>query len=187
MLRRLNKLVTLKAFARDARGVSALEFALVAPILIMLYLAMLELTLGIMARRRAAHLGASIGDLASQSESLTMANINDLWNIGTSLMTPFETGNSLKITLSSVVMDATGKNATYDWSETHNGTKHAKTETVPTTITAQMSANDSLIVTEVEYDYTSPIGNFLPGTSVFKYVYYHHPRSGAEVTCPDCT
>jgi Flp pilus assembly protein TadG len=181
-----------KAFAADQRGVSAIEFAFVAPILIMLYLALAELTLGMMASRRTAHLGAAVGDLAAQSESLTVANINDLFDIGNSLLSPFDTGTKLKIILSSVTMSknkSTGaEQATVDWSRSNgNIAAHAKGYVVGSITTSQISDGESLIMTEVEYDYDSPIGNFLPGQTAFTYTYYHHPRNGAEVDCTDCT
>jgi Flp pilus assembly protein TadG len=191
MLRRLNALTRFKAFAADQRGVSAIEFAFVAPILIMLYLALVELTLGMMASRRTAHLGAAVGDLAAQSESLTTANINDLFDIGDSLLSPFDAGTNLKIILSSVTMAKNSKTgaeqATVDWSVGHNTAKHPKGYLVGNVTTSQISDGESLIMTEVEYDYDSPIGNFLPGQTAFKYTYYHHPRNGAAVDCTDCS
>ena len=71
-------MVRLRGFLADKRGVSAVEFALIAPILIMIYLALAELTLGMMASRRTSHLAATIGDLAAQSENLTDANITSI-------------------------------------------------------------------------------------------------------------
>ncbi|MCR6659287.1 MAG: pilus assembly protein [Asticcacaulis sp.] len=113
-LRRLNRLVTLKAFGKrfagDGRGVSAIEFALVAPVLILLYLGMAELTLGMMAARRVSHLAATVGDLAAQSQTLTPTNITDLWAIGANMLDPFPTsGTSLRIRLTSVTMQSTKK------------------------------------------------------------------------------
>ena len=186
MLRRLNRLLRLKSFADDTRGVSAIEFALVAPILIMAYLGLSELTLGMMASRKASHLAATIGDLAAQSETLSSDNITDLFAIGTSMLQPFSaTGTSLKIRLTSVTMQTTSK-ATVDWSAVQNMTKYNKGDTINSITTSQIAAGQSLIMTEVEYDYSSPIGKFLPGQTAFKYTFYHHPRNGAMVTCPTC-
>ena len=186
MLRRLNHLLRLKSFAADKRGVSAIEFALVAPILIMAYLGMAELTLGMMASRKASHLAATIGDLAAQSETLTSANITDLYAIGASMLQPFDTsGSKVKIRLTSVTMQSNSQ-ATVDWSTAQNMTPYAKGFPISSITSTQISAGQSLVMTEVEYDYTSPIGNFLPGESAFKYTFYHHPRNGAMVTCPTC-
>ena len=136
MLRRLNLLMRLKAFADDRRGVSALEFAFVAPILIMLYLGLAELTLGMMASRRTAHLAATIGDLAAQSENLTNANITDLWAIATSMMQPFDTGTNLKMRLTSVTMGSDNK-AKVNWSQSQNMTPYTAGAVISTITTAK--------------------------------------------------
>ena len=186
MLRRLYRLISLKTFAADKRGVSAIEFALVAPILIMAYLGLAELTLGMMASRKSSHLAATIGDLAAQSETLSTANITDMFAIGSSMLQPFNTtGNALKIRLTSVTMQTNNK-ATVDWSASQNMTKYSAGAVISSVTTAQITAGQSLVMTEVQYDYTSPIGKFLPGQSSFKYTFYHHPRNGAMVTCPTC-
>ena len=179
-LTRLANLFTLKAFIKDRRGVSALEFALCAPLLIMAYLGLAELTLGMMASRRASHLAATVGDLAAQSSTLTNANVTDLFAIGSSILQPFTTGTSLKIRLTCVTMNNSNQ-AIVNWSDGQNMVPYATNAIIPAITTAQISPGESLIMTETEYDYTSPIGNFLPGTSAFKDTFYHHPRNGTAV------
>lgn len=181
ILRSLANAVRLRRFWSDRRGVSAVEFALIAPILIMIYLALAELTLGMMASRRTSHLAATIGDLAAQSENLTDANVTDLWAIGTSMMQPFDTGIILKMRLTSVTMGTDNK-AKVIWSKGQNMTPYTANAVISTITTSQIAAGESLMMTEVEYDYNSPIGNFLPGTSKFTDTFYHHPRNGQAVT-----
>lgn len=182
ILRALHPLNTLRRFAVDRRGVSALEFALIAPILITLYLGLAELTLGMMASRKASHLAASVGDLAAQSESLTNANVSDLFEIGDSIINPFDGGTALKIRLTCVTM-GTDEKAKVIWSDTHTWTeKNTDASPVITAITTtQLPVGQSLIVTEVEYDYDSPLHSFLPATMTFDDVFYHHPRNGSVV------
>ena len=169
-------------FFQDCRGVAAIEFAFVAPVLIIAYLGMAELTMGIMAARKTSHLAATIGDLAAQSDNLTMTNIGDLWTIGASMLAPFDTTVGLKMRLTEVSTDANDK-ATVSWSRANaNWTAYANNQAMPQITSAQMSANQSLIMTQVEYDWVSPFGKFLPGTTAFTYTFYHHPRNGAQVT-----
>jgi Flp pilus assembly protein TadG len=173
-------LFTLKAFFKDKRGVSAIEFALVAPLLIMAYLGLAEITLGMMASRRTAHLAATLGDLAAQSDSLSNANITDLWAIGSNMLSPFTAGTSLKMRLTCVTMGTDSK-AYVQWSDAQYFTPYNKLDVISGITTSQISAGESLIMTEVEYDYSSPLGNFLPGQSAFKDTFYHHPRNGTAV------
>jgi len=189
-LRRLNYLVTLKAFGKrfagDGRGVSAIEFALIAPVLILLYLGMAELTLGMMASRRVSHLASTIGDLAAQSQTLTPENITDLWAIGANMLDPNPTdGTSLRMRLTSVTMQST-KKATVDWSQASNMNPYENKKEIAGITTDQIAVGESLILTEVEYDYDSPLGNFFKSGTVFKETFTHHPRNGDMVTCPLC-
>ena len=112
----------------------------------------------------------------------------DLWAIGANMLDPFPTsGTSLRIRLTSVTMQST-KKATVDWSEPSNWTKHTNSDKAITDITTdQIAVGESLILTEVEYDYDSPIGNFFKTGTVFKDAFMHHPRNGSVVTCPLCT
>ena len=183
VLRRLADMVRLRGFWGDRKGVSAVEFALVAPILICAYLGLAELTLGMMASRRASHLAATIGDLAAQSDSLTSANITDIWAIGTSILQPFSAGANLKMRLTSVLMGSDGK-AVVQWSQAQNFVPYTKLAVIPSITTAQVSAGQCLMMTEVEYDYVSPIGNLFPGQSQFTDTFYHHPRNGTCVVGP---
>ncbi|MDC7685154.1 pilus assembly protein [Asticcacaulis sp. BYS171W] len=171
-----------QAFSEARGGAAAVEFALIAPILIVLYLGLAELTLGMMASRRTSHLAATVGDLAAQSESLTDANVSDIFDIGTSMLQPFTTtGTVLKIRLSCVKMSTANK-AEVQWSDGRNLTKYANNYVLTNITTTQLPQGESLIVTEVEYAYTSPFTQFLPSISTFKDTYYHHPRTGTTVT-----
>ncbi len=174
----------LRRFLRDHEGVAAIEFALVAPVLIIAYLGMADITLGLMAARKTSHLAATIGDLASQSDNLTASNISDLWTIGASMLSPFNTTVGLKMRLTEVEMNTNNQivvmwsKSTSNWSSDGLGVSTAFPAITPT----QLPVNQYLIVTDVEYDYISPFGKFLPGTTVFTYTFYHHPRNGTQVT-----
>ncbi|WAC47702.1 pilus assembly protein [Asticcacaulis sp. SL142] len=183
ILRALNPLNTLRRFAKDRRGVSAVEFALIAPILITLYLGMAELTMGMMAARKASHLAASIGDLAAQSESLTNANMTDLFEIGDRIIAPFDGGSALRVRVTCVTMDKTDNKAKVIWSDPHVWTEKNTNDSpvVAAITTAQLPVGQSLIVTEVEYDYDSPLHSFLPAQTQFTDTFYHHPRNGSVV------
>lgn len=187
-----------RRFANDRRGVSAIEFALVAPFLIMAYLGMAELTLGMMASRRASHLAATIGDLTAQSETIDVTSIKDLWAIGTSMMQPFasasSSGGPLKIRLISVTMqsDSSGKTAgiaRVNWCQQTASQSAAcpkKNDPVSSVTTDQIGIGESLILTQVDYRFDSPIGNFIKNGTVFSYTFQHHPRNGIAVACATC-
>jgi len=175
-------------FLLSRKGVAAIEFALIAPILIMIYIGLAELGLGMMASRRTSHLGATIGDLVSQSESVTLANINDIFDIGTSILEPFAAGNNLQLRVSCVRMGTDNQAHVY-WSDARNWLGAAYQEiidgttgTVITDITTdQLPVGENIIMTEVRYQYQAPVTKFLPAPVTFSYRFLHHPRSAGMV------
>lgn len=180
MLRRLNQSIIAGLRARE--GAAAVEFALIAPVLIVIYWGLADLSLGIMANRKTAHLAATMGDLVAQSESLTQANVNDIFEIGTSMLEPFPAGTQLQMRISSVTRNKTTGVISGDWTPVPSKNWKGATPVDTSGLTTdQLPAGETLIITEVIYDYKPPIGKFVPVQSTFKSTTYHHPRSGAVI------
>lgn len=68
----------LKAFRKDASGVAAMEFALIAPLLIGVYLGLAELSHALNKKRDISHSASVAGDLATQATSLNKSQIEDM-------------------------------------------------------------------------------------------------------------
>jgi len=173
----------LKRFLRDTAGLAAIEFAFIGPVLITMYFGVAELTQALLAQRRTAHAASTMGDLVAQGTSIQAANFTDLWTVGQTILSPFST-TSLKMRVTSVTADATGK-TTVAWSEGSGLTPYTKaaTITVPSTV---VSANSSVIMSEVQYSYTSPVGYIFHSSVPLNSIYYLRPRLSDTVTCSDC-
>lgn len=103
-----------KRLARDTRGVAAIEFAFLAPVLIVMYFAMVEYCQAYMALKRTDHVAAMVADLTSQNDKFVKSQIEDVFAIGDVIMAPFAT-----TTLTQRVSSVTRVNATtyrVDWS-----------------------------------------------------------------------
>ncbi len=72
------KFPTLGKLRQDNKGVAAIEFALVAPIMIAFYFGMSELAMGIMADRNVSHATAVTADLATQLPLLNSVELSDV-------------------------------------------------------------------------------------------------------------
>ena len=165
----------------DEQGVSAVEFALLLPLMLTLYLGSVEISQAISADRKVTMTSRTVADLVSQVTSITSSGMTDVLNASSSVMSPFTT-TTLKVTVSSVSVDANSK-ATVDWSCTLNGTVHSKGSTV-TLPTALNIANTTLIWSEVSYIYTPAIGYVLTGSLTLKDQLYMAPRISNTVSGP---
>jgi Flp pilus assembly protein TadG len=168
-----------RRFHGDRRGVSAVEFALIAPVLIVFYFGIAELTQAMMASRRASHVASSIGDLVAQDDTVTNAEMTDIFNIGGIVMSPFPTG-TLKMRVSQITSNASNVTKV-TWSDASNNTALTVGSTV-TPPTGIISANQSVIQAEVSYTYDSPVDYIMPAPVTFTKIYYLRPRRTDSIT-----
>lgn len=179
-----------RRFRRDRRGVSAVEFALIAPIMILLYFGLAELCQALIAERKASHVASAVGDLTAQSESVTSAaagsgptSLVDIFNIGKSIMAPYD-NSTLQIRVSSVTSNVSAV-PKVDWSVGYGGYAALSKQSTPT-LPMTLAAGDSIVMAEVKYSYNSGIGYALPKVQDFTEVFYLRPRRSDKVTCADC-
>jgi len=166
----------------DERGVSAVEFAMLAPVLIAFYFGLAELCQGYMAQKRMGHVASMVADLVAQEETVATANLDDIFDIGGLIMKPFPTP-ALKQRVSSVTR--TAGVAKVDWSRGDGMTARAvnSTITLPTDLIAD---GESVIVSEATYDYDSPVDYFMPTITRFSHIYYLRPRTVDKTLCSNC-
>ena len=173
----------LRRFRRDQGGVAGVEFALVAPVMILLYYGMVELTLGMMAQRRASHAVSVVADLVSQVSSTTSTEVTDIFSVGTAILRPFPAG-PLKMRITSV-KNINNVN-TVVWSRGYGQGGRGQGGTVAGFPANLIAANESIIMAEVTYTYDSPIHQVLPNALAFSQTFYLRPRKSIEVVCPSC-
>ena len=172
----------LSRLAGDERGVSAVEFAMLAPVLIAFYFGMAEFCQGFMAQKRMGHVSAMVADLVAQEETVNRANLDDIFAIGGLIMKPFTTAG-LQQRVSSVTR--TSGVARVDWSRGSVMAPRAVNSTI--TLPADLIADgESIIVSEATYDYDSPVDYFMAGITRFSHTYYLRPRTVDKTLCSNC-
>jgi len=158
------------------------EFALIAPVLILMYCGMAELTQAMMAQRRLSNIAAAVGDLVAQTTQIGPDRMTDIFAVGSIIMAPFP-ATGLKICVVSVTSDASGKD-TVAWSRTST-TGMTSCPTAGTVLTdvpiAVLPANKSVILARADYDYASPIKLVLPRAMTFTRTLYLRPRRADAV------
>jgi Flp pilus assembly protein TadG len=156
----------IRRYSRETRAISAVEFALLTPLMLTLLLGGTELTEAITIKRKTILATRTIGDLVSQSTSISNTDMTAIFNAAQSVLSPFSSTN-LKIKVSSVGIDNNG-NAKIIWSDAAGG---ATPNTVGSSVTLpagkDVNGNDapslglknaSIIWAEGEYDYTPLFG-----------------------------
>lgn len=169
----------LKRLGRDRRGVSAVEFALIAPAMVASYFGMAEITQALLAERKAAHAASAIGDLVSQSASVSSSDITDIFSIASTIMAPYTT-TTLKMRVSSVTADS-GGTAKVDWSSGSGLTALTAGSTVTGIPSGVLSASQSIVMSEVTYTYDSPVDVLMPNAVTFSRKFYLRPRKSDKV------
>jgi Flp pilus assembly protein TadG len=168
----------LRRLRKDQRGVAAVEFALIAPVAILLYCGFAELTMAMMAERRAAHAVSVVADLVAQSTQITKIEMDDVVKVGSTIMSPFPT-TPLLMRLTSVTADAKGV-PQMTWSKAY-GIGAMPTGPVSGFPPNLLTAGDSVIQADMKYTYTSPLLTVLPTPLKFSQTFYLRPRRSPSV------
>lgn len=154
----------LRTIKGDQDGVSAVEFALVAPVLVLLYFGGIELSLLMQADRRITTVTSTIGDLASRATVLDNNDIGNIFAASNQLLLPLNSAEA-QMRLTNLISAADGK-ITVDWSDDCNSTtlsalSPGATVSIPAGI---LPPSSSIIMAELEYSYTSTL-NYLPAAN----------------------
>ena len=109
-----SKLCTCERFAGDCRGASAIEFALLLPLMLTVYIGGSELAYGLSAQFKATLAARTVADLASQYISIDNPTMTGILGAASKVVAPFP-ATQLVIIVSEVTTDANGK-GTITWS-----------------------------------------------------------------------
>lgn len=170
-------------FMCDQSGLAAVEFALILPVMFALFIGVAELGQVLTVDRRVSNFASAAADLVAQSETVNGSALQDIYDLSKTILNPYST-SSLTLVLTSVVAD--GDNATtVEWSEGFNGgTAHGAGSDfeLPEGLTQAFS---SVIIAEVTYTYTSPVGEYIQGPMSITDTYYLRPRKVTKVVKTD--
>jgi len=186
-------------FARlipDRRGVAAVEFALIAPLLLSMYFVTVEVALGIEANRKVGRVGSMVADLITQNSEITPSQLEAIMKIGESIMQPYNR-SAPKIVVTAIEIDADSE-VTVAWSgKLENGVYSAVTGSMATVPPALNQPGTFLVRVESELIYKPLItwskeakptlGLMAAFDNIdMKETYYLRPRMTPTVKCETC-
>ena len=173
-------------FRRDRKGVAAVEFALIAPLMLALYMATVEFQEYFTMDRKLTAMTSAAADVVSQDDVVTATEMNDIFTAISSMMSPFNIA-AIKLRITRVDIDSSG-NVSVCWSRGKNYTGRAKGSSFP--LPANLTVNNmSYIVAESQYSYKAIVGQYLPSGITLDRIFYVNPRYVDQVvregvSCP---
>jgi Flp pilus assembly protein TadG len=149
----------IRRFRRNTLGVSAVEFALLAPVMLTLYLGSFEVTQAIALDRLVKLTSSTVTNLVAQYTSISATtDMPDILQASAQVLAPNSNANAA-VVVSCLTIDGAGK-ATVTWSKALNGGARTTGQTI-TVPAALDTPNTVLILGETSLPYQSPI-QFLP-------------------------
>lgn len=149
-----------RRFVRCARGIAAVEFGFIAPIMLVMLLGAVEITRAISIDRRLSLVTATVADLVTREERLTAADVNAIYDIVAQVMSPFD-ATPLKISIIPVKARGNAQTVAYvapqNLPSFNGGAQPARCQAFPITpglIDATPGSPDSVVVVNATYSFT---------------------------------
>lgn len=188
----------LRRFARDRRGLAAVEFAFVLPLMLVMFFGTVEFSSGVAVDRKVTLMARTLSDLTSQSPSVADTDLTNFFSASVGIMTPYDPSPT-KATLSEIYVDTTSV-AKIKWSKAATMASGA-TQATLTTSTRNVGDNVTnivpsallvpgtyLIFSEISYVYKPTIGYVMAKSGVsLSDVSYTRPRQSLCVIYPTPT
>jgi Flp pilus assembly protein TadG len=151
----------LRRLRRDTCGVSAIEFAMLAPFMITLYFGCVAVSDGVAIDRKVSLTAAALANLSAQVTTISSDDMSNIFNASSAILAPYSPG-PLTMTISCLEIDAQ-QNVSVKWSATQGGSRRTSFA-FDSSNEALKVADTWLIYAEVSYSYTPVVGTSIVGT-----------------------
>ena len=162
----------LRRLRRNERAAIVVEFALVLPVLIMIFVGMAEFTEAFTVMRKLAQSAGTVSDLVAQETTVTSSTLANIRLIAEEIMKPYSPPNSLVIV--SVVSDG-ANTVRVAWSDPPI---YAQDQIYSLPNDKLTEPNSGLIVTEATYNFTPTLSYFLLGNFTLQERAFFRPAAG---------
>ncbi|MCA1968221.1 unnamed protein product [Ciceribacter sp. T2.26MG-112.2] len=179
----------LRRMRDDRSGIGGVEFALIAPLLLVLYLAAFELTLAFNTSKRATVSASTVADLVSRTDKVVKDDLDDMIDVVSAIFAPYDP-YKLALNITGVKVDS-AKAASVAWSWSNSGSApYAVGATVP--VPADMLEADIFLI-RTELTVSHELLMYLPALSgstirelTITREFYFRQRVNTDITCSDC-
>jgi Flp pilus assembly protein TadG len=156
---------------RDERGLSAIEFVLIFPLLVSLLAGTVDFGQALMVSRKMDQIVSTLGDMVSQKSAWTTSDLDAIITGTATIIQPFDNTNlQIQMTVLDVASNLT---TTVNWARAYHTTALSKGAASPVTIPTNITeAGVQLIAVKATYSLTTPFSSLLrPVTGVTSYSY----------------
>lgn len=174
-------------FADSESGISAVEFALIAPLMAIIYFGCIELSFMMTLDRKVTGATAALGDLTARASNITDAELSDIFEATRMVMQPSDMSKA-DMRVTSLLNDDTdtdtsdGVDAKVVWSDGCGDLTSLAADTVVTIPANLVPANGTIIMAEIAYPFNSPIGFFFQTEKDLTDKFYLRPRRVDSIT-----
>ena len=157
----------------DCSGIAATEFAVIVPIMLVMYFGLVELSSGVAVDRKVTLMARTLSDLTSQSVSVSDTDLTGFFAASKGVLTPYSP-TPTQSTITELYVDPATHVARVQWSKGSAPRAPGTTVTIPT----ELKVDDTyLIFSEVSYVYQPTIGYVMAPSGVsLSDVSYTRPR-----------
>lgn len=179
--------ILFRRFAAARDGVSAVEFALILPLMLVIYAGCGELTTALSLDRKVSRAASTISDLVAQQSSISSTQMNGIFDATQAILEPFD-DSVAKVVVTVVNVTSAGQKVA--WSRARGDTAAVAGKAPPTgfSVPADIaSVGDQVVVGRVTYSYTSPftgVMSSITGSGAYnlKHIFFLKPRQGTTIT-----
>ena len=173
---------------RDTRGLAAVEFAIIVPLMLGMFFATVELSSGVAVDRKVSMTAEGLADLVSRYTNVNDSDFTNFFTIGRAMVTPYAAA-PLKATITEVFIDSTTGVGRAQWSKGDYPRAVGSTVPVPANLISRDASNNIipgqyLIFSEISYVYTPAVGYIVKSAVTLSDTTYMRPRLSQCVLYP---
>jgi len=177
-------LARLQGFGRARRGTATVEFALVMPMLLVVYLGGIAASQAVSTWRKVCDTTSQVTNVIDQFTSAQASDVQGVMTAAAQIMYPFST-SSLKEVITEVSVNSSGS-ATVTWSQAYNGGVALAKGAAVTLPSSLAQPNATVMWVQASYAYTPVAGiTFFPTVTMNQQL-YGIPRSSSSIPCSNC-
>jgi Flp pilus assembly protein TadG len=166
---------------RSRTGIAAVEFALILPVMLTLFITVFEVANALICYMKVEDVADTLSDLVAQYQTIGTSDFNNLYSAGQSIMAP-ASGTPLGVAIASVQFDDNG-NPSIAWQITRGPASAMSNGYATSTATPVAQPDGSVIIAQASYTFTSPISFLIPNGINVSATILNQPRTVAFVTC----